>query len=38
MAEYRGGVDTTKYIVPRVVMIVILEVLAIVFRDHFSDF
>ncbi|KAE9259273.1 hypothetical protein PR003_g34857, partial [Phytophthora rubi] len=25
MAEYRGGVDTTKYIVPRVVMIVILE-------------
>nr|KAE8917521.1 hypothetical protein PF009_g32157 [Phytophthora fragariae] len=38
MAEYRGGVDSTKYIVPRVVMIVILEVLAIVFRDHFSDF
>ncbi|KAE9323911.1 hypothetical protein PF008_g17241 [Phytophthora fragariae] len=38
MAEYRGGVNTIKYIVLRVVMIVILEVLAIVFRDHFSDF
>ncbi|GMF27537.1 unnamed protein product [Phytophthora fragariaefolia] len=38
MAEYRGGMNTIKYVGLRVVMIVILEVLAIVFRDHFSDF
>ncbi|KAG3109418.1 hypothetical protein C6341_g27946 [Phytophthora cactorum] len=38
MAEYRGGLNTIKYIVLRVIIIVILVVLAIVFKDHFSDF
>ncbi|KAG6608921.1 Amino Acid/Auxin Permease (AAAP) Family [Phytophthora cinnamomi] len=38
MAEYRGGLNTIKYIVLRVVIIVVLVVLAIVFKDHFSDF
>ncbi|KAI9994502.1 hypothetical protein PInf_011137 [Phytophthora infestans] len=38
MAEYRGGLNTIKYVALRVIIIVILVVLAIVFKDHFSDF
>ncbi|RLN86810.1 hypothetical protein BBJ28_00008087 [Nothophytophthora sp. Chile5] len=37
-AEYRGGKNTIKYIGLRVVIIVILVVLSIIFKDHFSDF
>ncbi|KAG7387967.1 hypothetical protein PHYPSEUDO_013365 [Phytophthora pseudosyringae] len=38
MAEYRGGMNTIKYVALRVVIIVILVVLSIIFKDHFSDF
>jgi vesicular inhibitory amino acid transporter len=37
-AEYRGGMNTIKYVVLRVVIVVILVVLSIIFQDHFSDF
>ncbi|RLN14392.1 hypothetical protein BBJ28_00018172 [Nothophytophthora sp. Chile5] len=36
-AEYRG-VNSLKYIALRIVIIVILVVLSIIFKDHFSDF
>ncbi|KAL3656619.1 hypothetical protein V7S43_018524 [Phytophthora oleae] len=38
IAEYRGGLNTIKYVVLRVVIVIILVVLAIIFKNHFSDF
>lgn len=37
VAEYRGA-NAIKYVVLRVTIVVILVVLSIIFRDHFSDF
>jgi vesicular inhibitory amino acid transporter len=38
MAEYRGGMNTIKYVTLRIVIIAVLVVLSIIFKDHFSDF
>ncbi|KAE9011021.1 hypothetical protein PR002_g15208 [Phytophthora rubi] len=38
MAKFRGRRNTVKYVVLRVVIVFVLVVLAIVFKDHFSDF
>jgi len=37
-AEYRGTKNTIKYMALRTAMVVILLVLAIIFKDHFMDF
>lgn len=37
-AEYRLGSNTIKYVLLRIIIVVILAVVAIVFQDHFSDF
>jgi vesicular inhibitory amino acid transporter len=36
-AEYRGGVNTIKYVLMRIAIIIVLVVLSIVLRNHFSD-
>ncbi|KAE9078305.1 hypothetical protein PF002_g24748 [Phytophthora fragariae] len=38
MTKFRGRRNTVKYVVLRVVIVFVLVVLAIVFKDHFSDF
>lgn len=37
-AEYRGTANTIKYMTLRTVVVVILLILAIIFKDHFMDF